>query len=93
MEADMASPDTKQKVEDGTFLAEEFGIPANKAAELVSQPGEADQVEAGVQSNLRAADPLEGVPTPKAGPDFSADTDEIRLKPVLHEKNNRAGAG
>ena len=42
----MASSDTNQKVEDGTFLAEEFDIPARKAARLVSNEGDADKVEA-----------------------------------------------
>jgi hypothetical protein len=89
----MASPDRKQKVEDGTFLAEEFDIPPPKAAKVVSTEGEADKVEAGVHDKLRSVDALEGVPTPKASDDFTTDADETRLKPVLHDKNNRTGAG
>ena len=89
----MASSDTNQKVEDGTFLAEEFDIPARKAARLVSSEGDAGKVEAGVHEKLRSADALEGVPTPRASDDLTTDTDETRLKPVLHDKNNRTGAG
>lgn len=90
----MAAPDTKQKVDDGTFLADQFDIPPRKAAELVSDgAAEADDVHAGVQHNIDANDPLEGVPTPESSDDFTADADETRLKPVLHRPNKSGGAG
>jgi hypothetical protein len=90
----MPAPDARQKVEDGTFLAKEFDIAPRKAAKLVSSDAEeSETVRDGVQQNLDGEDPLEGVPIPEGSDDFTADTDETRLKPVLHRPNKRAGGG
>ena len=83
----------KQKSEDAAFLADRFDLPRRKAAALVAGPGEdADQMAADVAKLQQAADPLEGSPTPEE-PTFAhgIDMDEVRLKPVLHERNDRSG--
>lgn len=87
-------PGKKQKIEDGTFLAEEFDIPPAKAADLVTDdPSSEARIEVGVRKNLKQRDALEGVPTPRSSDDFAADNDETALKPVLHTPNERNGGG
>jgi len=83
------------KLEDATFLHDEFDIEENIAVELVSDsPVEADRIAEGVRSHDRRKDALAGVPTPREpAADRVADTDEERLKPVLHNVNDRVGGG
>lgn len=91
----MTASDTRQKVDEGTFLAEQFDIAPHKAADLVApHSGQSSEVETEVRRKLRTGDdPLAGVPTPRSSDDLTADTDETRLKPVLRNGNDRTGAG
>ena len=85
----------KQRVDDAEFLADEFEMPNRKAADLVARPGsDRDAVKAEVDARQRADDPLEGMPTPREpAVEHEEDVDEVRLKPVLHERNDHSGAG
>jgi hypothetical protein len=83
-------------VGDAKFLVDEFGMNEHKAASIIAETRA--QPEALVKAGLRAAeaqdDPLAGVPTPREPKnDLTPDNDEERLKPVLHVKNKRVGAG
>ena len=85
------------KVDDAAFLADQFDIPVANAAELVasSSHGEsAAEIQEATNRRLRDEDALEGVPTPREpAHEHVADSDEVRLKPVLHSGNGRNGAG
>ena len=82
---------TDDKVEDAVFLHDEFGIAETEAAELVTPDGsDTDAVRLHDQNK----DPLADVPTPRQpNRDMVEDTDEVRLKPVLHDRNERTGSG
>ena len=83
----------KSKYDDAEFLADEFDLPSRKAAELVSERGdEVDAITAEVAKRQDSENVLEGVPTPEE-PTFEhgIDMDEVRLKPVLQERNDRSG--
>lgn len=88
-------PSFKQRVDDAEFLADEFEMPNRKAADLVARPGsDRDEIKAEVDERQRADDPLEGMPTPREPAiEHEEDVDEVRLKPVLHERNDHSGAG
>jgi len=82
----MAKSKTDQQVEDGTFLADNFGVAPQVAARLVARDGVPAQavdekIRKAKQNGETAADAL--VP----------DSDETRHKPVLHSPNNRNGGG
>jgi hypothetical protein len=88
-------PDTIVPLEsDVQFLAEEFGIPPFKAARLVA--GRTERVDDLAEKEMQRqhmADPLAGVPTPKAPKDdYVMDNDEEMLKPIVGQHNLR-GAG
>ena len=89
----MVPPDSKQQIEDGAFLAEEFDIPPRKAAKLVAGGDASGDLGSAIAQKVSSVDALKGVPAPQSADDFTADTDETRLKPVLHTPNKRAGAG
>jgi len=81
-----ASSPTSQRAVDAAFLAKGFGIPPGKSAALVG-PDETGTAatEREVRQLLAEDDPLKDVPTPEEpAADFTTDTDEHRLKPVLH---------
>jgi hypothetical protein len=87
-----------QDAADATFLADRFGIPPDKSAELVAARGSSvrpDDLAATARRRVaRARDPLKGVPAAnEPAHEFTADADEHRLKPVLHGPNRRTGAG
>jgi hypothetical protein len=88
-------PSLKQRVVDAEFLADEFEMPARKAADLVARPGsDGEAIKAEVHERQLAEDPLKGMPTPQEpAVEHEEDTDEVRLKPVLHERNDHSGAG
>lgn len=81
------------KERDVQFLTEEFGIPAFKAARLVT--GSSDVAEDLLDAELRRqheVDPLAGVPTPEPPKnEYIADADEDQLKPIVGEHNLRGG--
>jgi hypothetical protein len=92
------APNNADKVADAKFLVDEFGISAPKVAGLIVGEGEpapvTDEILAQVQQQVRTEDSLADKPTPEApANDLVADTDEQRLKPVLHNSNKRLGAG
>ena len=76
------------KSEDAKFIADEFDVPERRAAEVVAGPDASEtriaDLAADVHRKRKADDPLAGVPTPEEPEsDFTADTDETRLKPVV----------
>jgi hypothetical protein len=83
------------QAEDADFLAREFGIAPRRAGELVARDGaRADDVAAAARERAKRRDPLAGAPVPdEPGRDRVPDSDEVRLKQVLHEKNDRRGGG
>lgn len=84
------------KVEDVRFLAEQFDMPVRSAAELVlsSNSPRVDDIVTEAARLDDEADVLEGAPTPEEpASDFVEDQDDVRLKPVLHSRNERAGGG
>ena len=85
------------KVDDAAFLADQFDIPVANAAELVASSSyeqSAAEIQEATNRRLRDEDALEGVPTPQEpAHEQVADSDEVRLKPVLHGRNERNGAG
>jgi hypothetical protein len=73
---------------DAAFLVKGFHIPPGKAASLVAGT-DAAATEGEARRLLSEDDPLETVPTPhEPANDLAADTDEERLKPVLHRRRN-----
>jgi hypothetical protein len=85
----------KPQGEDAAFLVEEFDVTAREAAELVARDDEdADKVKDATYDALKGRDPLRNKPTPEApASDLTADTDEVRLKPVVHKPNMRTSGG
>jgi hypothetical protein len=85
----------KPQGEDAAFLVEEFEMPPREAAELVKREGEdAGEVEDATHQELKKRDPLKNDPTPQApASDFTEDSDEERLKPVVHKQNLRSSGG
>ena len=76
--------DTPHGGADAAFLIKGFGIPPHRAARLLDS-SDAAATEAEARRLLAADDPLAGVPTPsEPASDRTADSDEERLKPVLH---------
>jgi hypothetical protein len=89
---------SSDKLADTKFLAKEFHIPEQRAARAVLGEQVPDSVVtdlgAEVHRQLLSEDPLRDVPTPEEpSSDLISDTDEIRLKPVVHKRNDRTGAG
>ena len=83
-----SAADPQQATEDARFLAQEFDIPAPQAEKLTGAPSEA------IRHDIGAEDPLAVVPLPEApASDVTPDADEERLKPVLHQRNDRTGGG
>jgi hypothetical protein len=83
-----------QQVEDATFLEKRFGMTPRQASALVAREGtHPDEVREGSERKAHS-DPLNGAPEPQSpAEEYTADTDEQRLKPVLHTKNDRVGGG
>jgi hypothetical protein len=83
-----------QQIEDATFLEQRFGMTPRQASELVARDGaHPDEVREGSERRAQP-DPLADAPEPQApAEEHTADTDEQRLKPVLHTKNDRVGGG
>jgi hypothetical protein len=83
----------RSQTKDAEFLANEFDMQPKKAAGLVAREGaDPDEISAKVAKRQKAADPLKDVPTPhEPARERVEDVDEVRLKPVLHERNDRAG--
>jgi hypothetical protein len=89
----MANPNSlKQQVDDAVFLKERFGIAPRKAGDLVARDGaDPDEIRAASEQQ-GAQDPLGDAPQPaEPASEHTADTDEQRLKPVLHKRNDRVG--
>ena len=83
-----------QRAVDAAFLVKGFGIPPGKSAALVDSDGNGTgaTTESEVRQLLAEDDPLKDVPTPEEpASDLTTDTDEHRLKPVLHTQPNRHG--
>ena len=82
-----------QQAVDAAFLVKGFGIPPGKSSKLVGGAGAAgpSATEREARRLLAEDDPLTDVPTPEEpANDLTADTDETRLKPVLHQPNRRS---
>jgi hypothetical protein len=85
-----------EKVRDAKFLVDEFNIAEGAASNLVASEDDelAEEVVGDLHQAQDADDPLKGIPTPSEPPEeFTLDTDEEKLKPVIHERNRRTGAG
>jgi hypothetical protein len=91
----VATPVNPGKVDDAVFLHDEFGIDETVAADLITEePIGGEAVVDALGRRERAKDPLSDIPTPAEPPsDRIADNDEERLKPVLHQRNDRVGGG
>lgn len=77
---------TEQAAEDGTFLADNFGIAPQNAASLVTRDGApSDEVEQKIRENQQTGDDPAG--------DLVPDNDETAQMPVTKIRNNRAGGG
>ena len=88
-----AGVQASQGAVDAAFLVKGFGIPPGDSARLVTPgiAGKPNPTEEEARRLLAEDDPLKDVPTPKEpATDLTADTDEERLKPVLHQPNRRA---
>jgi hypothetical protein len=83
----------KSMADNAAFLANRFDLPPRKAAELVSGEGTlTDEIAADVAARQHNDDVLEGVPTPEQPTyEHGIDMDEVRLKPVLRQRNDRSG--
>lgn len=81
------------QMRDAQLLEDEFGIVPRRAAELVARGGvEAEALRQRLEA--RESDALAGKPIPQEPRrEHVDDSDEVALKPVLHETNNRHGAG
>jgi hypothetical protein len=80
-----------QAAVNAAFLVKGFGIPPGESAKLVSD-GKASQsaTEDKARQFLSEDDPLRDVPVPQEpASDLTTDTDEERLKPVLHQPARR----
>jgi hypothetical protein len=90
--------DDTSKADDARFLVEQFDVPERRAARAVlgetAPDSKVAELGAEVHRHVSGDDPLAGVPTPEEpATDLAGDTDEVRLKPVLHTRNQRTGAG
>jgi len=85
-------PGGPSQLDDTMFLAEAFDIAEPAAADLVAE-GEASSGLAAEATRQRAArDDLADVPTPdEPEQELVADQDEVRLKPVLHSRQDGPG--
>jgi hypothetical protein len=83
------------QVDDVDFLVEEFDMNIPEASDLVARDDtEAEALEQAERRRQGSKDPLDQVPTPKEpASDLTADVDEERLTPVIHERNERSGGG
>ncbi|HEV7274920.1 MAG TPA: hypothetical protein VGN80_01400 [Devosiaceae bacterium] len=81
--------------EEAEFLVEEFDLTEREASELVTEgDSAATEAQAAVQKKRKQRAPLGNAPVPEApDSDFTADSDEDRLKPVVRTRNDRTGAG
>lgn len=91
----MANPHSlNQQVVDATFLERRFGLTPREASELVARNGVAPERVREATEKLPQRDPLKGTPKPdEPVVERPRDVDEQRLKPVLHENNDRVGGG
>lgn len=81
------------QTQDAQFLADAFGIVPRRAAELVARK-DVDPETLRQRLEAEKTDALAGAPAAQEPRrDFVEDTDETALKPVLHGRNNRTGAG
>lgn len=83
------------QVQDVEFLVEEFDVTVDGAADLVARDGQdRDALEDAARAHQATRDPLAGQPTPQEPEhDLTEDSDEERLMPVLHRRNDRSGGG
>lgn len=85
---------TAPQGDDAAFLVDEFDMGEEEAAEAVKRDGvTADEVKDAARRSRQENKPLDDLPTPASGPDHVADSDEVRLKPVLNTANERSGGG
>lgn len=89
------SPESGKPAEEAEFLVKEFELTEREASELLTEgDGEAGETGAAVQRKRRQRRALQDVPVPDAPKsDFTADSDEERLKPVVRSRNDRTGGG
>lgn len=87
--------DVSQGAADAAFLVKGFGIPPGKASKLVDgdSPAASNATEAEARRLLADDDPLAGLPTPEEpAADLTVDSDEERLKPVVHQPTRSANS-
>jgi len=83
-----------QQVDDATFLETRFGMTPRRASKLVARDGADPDALREASERQAQPDPLKDVPQPQSpAREPTADTDEQRLKPVLHTRNDRVGGG
>ena len=79
----------RQKVDEIHFLADNFGIVPLRAAELIAEGTDADDLAADAMAEEQQRDPLAGVPVP--GPEKDREHLEERVadlrKPVVHRRS------
>lgn len=81
--------------DEAEFLVEEFDLTEREASELLTEDDNAaTKAQAAVLKKRGQRAPLEDAPVPETpDSDFTADSDEERLKPVVGTRNDRRGAG
>lgn len=80
----------RQKLDEVHFLADEFGIPAPRAAELVAEAAtEAEDLAAEAMREEHERDPLAGAPVPAGDKDLEHIEKDIGdlEKPVRHDRS------
>lgn len=93
-----AAPDTGQQVDDAVFLERQFDMMPREAAALIARNGldrrDLEDKASDSEGQPLLPDALEGKPIPSGPPtEITTDTDEQARKPVVHDRNNRQGAG
>lgn len=82
-------PDQNGKIDEVHYLADNFDIPPIRAAELVAEGAEVDELAAQAMLEERQRDPLADMPIPN--PDKNPQHVEKRIedleKPVVHDES------
>lgn len=91
----MQAKPKQQPADEAEFLVEEFDLTEREASELVTEEdAAAARTRAAVQRKRSQRAPLADAPLPEVpDSDFTPDSDEERLKPVVRKRNDRSGGG
>lgn len=84
----------REQVDDAAFLEQRFGMTPRQASKLVARDGTDPEALREASEKAAQTDPLGDAPEPASpAKEFTPDTDEQLLKPVLHTKNDHVGGG